>query len=138
MTLYSDVARTIAREIEINVAPEEERRLASVRPVDPEAYEAYLKGQFHWAQDGSRRPRDGATVLSSQPWRKTRLRPGLRRYRLVWATLSQFGLVPRSEAHPKAKAAALRAVELDSNLAMAHYALGVRQSLGRVGLGGCG
>ena len=47
MALYSEVARTIAREIEINVAPEEERRLASVRPVDPEAYEAYLKGEFH-------------------------------------------------------------------------------------------
>ena len=42
---------------------------------------------------------------------------------MVWATLSQFGLVPHSEAKPKAKAAALRAVELDSSLAEAHHAL---------------
>ena len=48
MTLYSDVARAIAQEIEIAVTPEEERRLASVRPVNPEAHDAYLKGSYHW------------------------------------------------------------------------------------------
>jgi serine/threonine-protein kinase len=42
---------------------------------------------------------------------------------LVWATLSQSGAVPQAEAAPKAKAAALRAVELDSGLALAHYVL---------------
>ena len=48
MTLYSDVARAIAQEIEIAVTPEEETRLASVRPVNPEAHDAYLKGSYHW------------------------------------------------------------------------------------------
>jgi len=30
------------------VTPEEEARLARARRVNPEAYEAYLKGRFHW------------------------------------------------------------------------------------------
>ena len=98
-------------------------RLASVRPVDPEAYEAYLKGQFHWGKMG---PGDLETALQyfeSALEKDPDYAPAYAGTAMVWATLSQFGLVPRSEAHPKAKAAALRSVELDSNLAMAHYAL---------------
>jgi serine/threonine-protein kinase len=123
MALYSEVARTIAREIEINVAPEEERRLASVRPVDPEAYEAYLKGKFHWGKMG---PGDLETALQYFELALEKdpdYAPAHAGTARVWATLSQFGLVPHSEANPKAKAAALRAVELDTSLAVAHSAL---------------
>ena len=48
LSLYSDIARAIAQEIEIAVTPEEETRLASIRPVNPEAYDAYLRGTYHW------------------------------------------------------------------------------------------
>ena len=42
LALHSEVARAIAKEIKITLTPGEEARLASARPVDPEAYEAYL------------------------------------------------------------------------------------------------
>jgi hypothetical protein len=42
------MARAVAREIEAALTPEEAARLVSARPVSPKAYEAYLKGQFHW------------------------------------------------------------------------------------------
>ncbi len=47
LALHSDVARAIAREIKATLTPEEEARLASGRPVNPEAYETYLKGMYH-------------------------------------------------------------------------------------------
>ena len=46
LALHGDVARAIAREIQIAVTPEEETRLAATRPVNPEAYQLYLKGNF--------------------------------------------------------------------------------------------
>jgi len=55
LTLHSEVARAIAKEIQITLTPREQMQLASSRPVDPEAYEAYLKGRHHW----NRRSGDG-------------------------------------------------------------------------------
>ena len=46
LALQSQVTLAIAREIEAAVTPTEETRLASAGPVNPEAYEAYLKGIF--------------------------------------------------------------------------------------------
>jgi len=47
LTLTAEVARAIAGEIKVRVTPEEQVRLARARPVNPEAYEAYLKGKFY-------------------------------------------------------------------------------------------
>ena len=46
--MYSAVARAITREIKVKLTPNEEAHFTSTRPVDPEAYEAYLKAEFHW------------------------------------------------------------------------------------------
>jgi serine/threonine-protein kinase len=46
--LYADVARAITQEIEAELTPEEEARLQETRTVDPEAYNLYLRGRFHW------------------------------------------------------------------------------------------
>ena len=49
LALQSEVAQAIAQEIKVVVAPKEETRLASARPVNPESYEAYLKGMHQAA-----------------------------------------------------------------------------------------
>jgi serine/threonine-protein kinase len=48
LALQSDVARGVARALAITLLPAEQSRLASARHVNPEAYEAYLKGRFQW------------------------------------------------------------------------------------------
>lgn len=50
LELHNEVAQTVAREIQVAVTPEEERQLSSARKVDPAAYEAYLKGLYHYNQ----------------------------------------------------------------------------------------
>ncbi len=47
LALESEIAQAIAREIRVTVTPEEQKRLAASRPVNPAAHEAYLKGHFH-------------------------------------------------------------------------------------------
>src|SRR5438067_13138792 len=48
LTLQVDVARAIAREIEIKLTPHEQRRLERTREVSSTAHEAYLKGRHFW------------------------------------------------------------------------------------------
>src|SRR5262249_6721782 len=47
LTLQKEVARVIAREIKIKVTPQEQARLSKTRPVNPEAYDLFLRGVFH-------------------------------------------------------------------------------------------
>src|ERR1700747_1643532 len=47
LTLQDDVAQAIANELKLTLTSHEQLRLASSRPVDPEAYEAYLKGRYY-------------------------------------------------------------------------------------------
>jgi len=55
LALHSEVAQAIAREIRVTLTPQEQAHLAHTKSVDPEAYEAYLKGRYHW----NRRTGDG-------------------------------------------------------------------------------
>ena len=48
LTLQAEVAQAVAREINVALTPEESAHLSRARSVNPEAYEAYLKGQSHW------------------------------------------------------------------------------------------
>ena len=119
------MARAIAQEIEIAVTPEEETRLASVRPVNPEAHDAYLKGSYHWKkltrEDLDTAERYFELALEKDP----SYAPAYAGLAWVWAARQQMGITPPYEAGPKAKAAALQAVELDDSSAGAHEALAV-------------
>jgi TolB-like protein len=48
LALHSDLARAIAGQVRIALTPAEQLKLGRGRPVDPEAYEDYLKGRYHW------------------------------------------------------------------------------------------
>ena len=48
LVLQSEVASTVVREIRVALTPEETKHLGSANQVNPDAYEAYLKGRFHW------------------------------------------------------------------------------------------
>jgi len=50
LALQDEVARAVANEVKIKLSPAERTRLANARAVNPEAYEAYLKGRYEWNQ----------------------------------------------------------------------------------------
>jgi serine/threonine protein kinase/tetratricopeptide (TPR) repeat protein len=123
LVLQAEVARAIAGELQGALTPEETSRLAEARPVNPEAYDAYLKGSFYWKTltpeglDTAQRYFDLA--LERDPYYSSAY-GGLA---WVWLARQQGGVVPPDEAGPKAKAAALKAIELDDGSAAAHEAL---------------
>lgn len=90
-----------------------------------DAYEAYLKGQFH-AQKETPADLDLAlkyfeTALQTDP----DYAPALTGIAFVWTVRSQMGYVPPGEATPRVKAAAMKAIALDPELPLPHYALGM-------------
>jgi eukaryotic-like serine/threonine-protein kinase len=123
LALQDDVAQAIAEQIRVRLTPQERTRLTGGRIVNPQAYEMYLKGRYFW----NRRTRDALPKAVDYFQRAADIDPtyalahvGLADSYVVLG-VNQF-LTP-SEAFPKAKRAALKALELDSALAEAHTSL---------------
>ena len=125
LALQSDVVGAIAREIKLKLPSEESARLASTPAVNPQAYELYLKGRYFW----NKRTEDGFVKAIGYFEQATVLDP---KYAQPYAGLADayalLGSMPnheisRGEAMPKAKAAALRALQLNDSLADAHTSL---------------
>ena len=76
LALQSEVAKSIVSEVDITLTPQDEARLASARPVDPEAHRLFLLGRFHAnkaTEDGLEKP----LRLRSGHREKSGLRPGI-------------------------------------------------------------
>ena len=125
LALQNRVSSAIVDEIRINLSPEDKERLAKNPSVSPEAYEDYLKGRYYW----NKRSGDGFTKAIGYFEDATRKDP---QYALAYAGLADcygivgatiYGTVPAEEAAPKAKAAAIRALEIDPSLAEAETSL---------------
>ncbi|MGH7536673.1 MAG: tetratricopeptide repeat protein, partial [Gemmatimonadales bacterium] len=123
LSLQSDVARGVAKSLALALLPDEEARLAEARPVDPEAYEAYLKGREHinklTAADIETAEKYFQLALHKDP-EYALAHTGIS---MVWIARQQMQYVPPREAVPQAKAAAERALALDSTLPEAHFRL---------------
>jgi TolB-like protein/Flp pilus assembly protein TadD len=117
--LHSEVARDIADQVKIELTPQEHRRLATSRPVDAAAYEAYLKGKY--LSKGTYEQRKKAREYFEQTVRMDpNYAPGYAGLAdSYWATPD----LPAQEAMPKAKEYALKALAIDDTLAHAHRAL---------------
>jgi tetratricopeptide (TPR) repeat protein len=124
LVLQSEVARAITSEIEIKVTPQEQARLVSARQVNPQAHEALLKARYYWSTATTGEERRKIFDYARQA---TEIDPdyapayGLLAYLYAWDGIE--GNLPLTEACPKAKAAAFKALESDEELAEAHTVL---------------
>jgi serine/threonine-protein kinase len=124
LLLQSEVARAIAREIQVAVTPEETRHLARVRRVNPQAYEACLKGRFHWYKFSREHLNTALEYFQLALEKDPNYALAYVGIADVWTSRADCGFVPPQEALLKAKAAAVKAIELDDSLAEAHMTLG--------------
>jgi len=129
--VQEDIARAVAGALRVKLAAGGPATLARRYSDNPEAYDLYLRGRFFWYQ----RSRQGMLKAIDYFERVIALDSG---YALAYSGLADaylasmaavYDFVPRKEAFVRAKAAALRAVALDSQLAEAYVSLGrVRQA----------
>jgi TolB-like protein/Flp pilus assembly protein TadD len=120
LTLQAEVARTIADQIRIAVTPEERARLARPRTVDPEAQELYLQGTQ--ALDTGN-PRSGIGYFQKAIDKDPNYAQAYGALADSYGWMGQAGWMPYSEAFPKEKAAAIKAIALDEALPEGHVQL---------------
>jgi tetratricopeptide (TPR) repeat protein len=124
LALQNEVARTIAREVQIQLSPQEQAGFATAaaqRPMNPAAQEAYLQGRFYW----NRRTSEGLLRALEFFRQATTIDP---QFAPAFAGLADtYNLLPggmaTAVAYPLAKAAANRALAMDPTLADAHTSL---------------
>ena len=123
LAMQGEVAQAIVAEIRTNVSPRKQAPQASARDIDPQAYELYLKGRYFWnkrTDEGLRKALEYFQRAVSKDPRDPRGHAGIADSYLM---LAEYGTFPARDAVPKAKAAALKALELDDSLAEAHASL---------------
>jgi tetratricopeptide (TPR) repeat protein len=125
LALQNTVATAIADQIRINLTPREQAALKNAKVVNPEAYESYLKGRYFW----NKRTADGLKAALAYFNQAIEEDP---KYAQAYSGLAdtyallgdwQYAVMTPKEAFPKAKAAAIKALELDSALGEAHNSL---------------
>ena len=129
LSIQDYVARTIADRIQGQLRVHAQQPAASAKPVDPGAYEAYLRGLYFF----DKRTAD-ASKKSVEYFRNAiAISPDFAQAHAGLAealpAMQWFNAMPPVDAMPEAKAAAKRALELDERLAEAHTALGALLSL---------
>jgi TolB-like protein/Flp pilus assembly protein TadD len=123
VTLQSDIARDVSGKLKTKLSSTEKAKVTKTYTTNPEAYQLYLKGNFH------------ATKYTDDGYQK-----GIEYYKQAIEIDPNYALayhgiaaaydfangwyLPPKETEPKAKAAALKALELDETLAETHYLLG--------------
>jgi TolB-like protein/DNA-binding winged helix-turn-helix (wHTH) protein/Flp pilus assembly protein TadD len=125
LALQNQVAGAIAEQIRINLSPQEQAALKNARVVIPEAYVSYLKGRYFW----NKRTADGLQAALAYFNQAIEEDP---KYAQAYSGLAdtyallgdwQYAVMTPKEALPKAKAAAIKALELDGALGEAHNSL---------------
>jgi serine/threonine-protein kinase len=128
LSLQSEIARDVSSKLKSRLTGAEEQKIAKNYTQDTEAYQLYLRGRYHWNK------RTTADVKKSIEYFQQAIDKDPA-YGLAYAGLAeayilvpQYGVESPQEGYPKARAAALKAIEIDGTLAEAHNALAAIKS----------
>src|SRR6202049_310779 len=126
MALEDELARDIANEIRVSLGPVERKRLAESRSIDPQAYEAYLRGRYFWNRRTEAELHKAKEYFEQAIAKDPTFAPAYSGLADTYFYLSYaWGHMPPREGMPLAKAAALKAIALDDSAGEGHASLGV-------------
>ncbi len=121
LNFYSRVIKNIANEIQLTLSPEQQTRLDKKRQVNPEAYEAYLKGKYSIGL----LTKEGIEAAMGYFQKAIEIDPEYAPAHAglggIWAVLKQMDFVSPDEADPKIQEHLAKALAIDSTLAEVYY-----------------
>jgi TolB-like protein/Tfp pilus assembly protein PilF len=126
LALQDELASAIAREIHVRLTPAEQSRLTRAPTVNPEAYDAYLKGRYYFNRPSDENLTKAIARFEEAIEKDQTYAPAFSGLSdaYLWAGYNE-GVLTASEARPKARDAAEKAISLDANSAEAHTSLAV-------------
>lgn len=125
LRLQAEIARSIARAINVRLTDEEENRLTVAESIDPEVYDRYLRGMYLLNQSNNRIRRRGIKILEALVEED---KADARVYAALAFGYAVLGHSPYPEGmYPASKIAAQRALEMDDSIAEVYLALGMHE-----------
>lgn len=122
--LQSGIARDVAQRLRPELSDNEEKRVLKTVTSNSEAQQLYLKGRFHWNKRNAKELQKAAGYFQSAIELDPEFALAYAGLADAYAVMPLYGSFRPNEYKPKAKVAALRALELNPNLAEAHNSLG--------------
>jgi len=123
LLLEAELARDIARQIELRLTPQQKQNFAHNRTLNPQAFQDYLQGRHYWAMRTNESLTTAIEYLNraiQEDPNDARSYAGLAQCYIVLPMLTK---VSQAEAFPKARDAAAKALTLDDSLADAHLSI---------------
>ena len=123
VSLQGEIAKDVSANIKAKLSGAEEAKVTKTGTVDPEAYQAYLKGRYYWNRRTAinlKKALEEFTIATDRDPNYALAFVGLAD---CYALMGEYAGAPTSEVLPKAKAYAERALALDSGLGEVHATL---------------
>lgn len=122
--LQGEVAEDIAKEIQIQLTPQEQVALAGEQTMVPEAYRSYLRGRYELNKRSADGMKAAVGAFNEAIEEDPNYAPAYSGLADTYNMLIYYGYLPEKDGVPKARAAAEKAVELSDALAEGHASLG--------------
>ena len=126
LDVEDEIGRAIAEQVQTSVGPG--RELARARTASPEAYDLYLKARFYWNQRTPEAVKQSIVLFRQATEADPKFAEAYAGLADAYNISNIVGPYTARESFPQARAAALKAIELDPDLAEAHAALGMEES----------
>ncbi len=123
LAMQEEIARDISGKLRQRLTGEEKKRLTKRYTENAEAYALYLKGRYHWNKRTGEDIQKGIGYFQQAIEKDPTYALAYAGPADSYAILFDYAGLPSRETFPKAKAAALKALEMDDTLAQAHAAL---------------
>lgn len=122
-TLQEEIARQVSEKLQLRLSGEDQKQVTKRYTENAEAYQLYLKGRFYWNKRTEEAMKKGIDYFNQAIEKDPAYALAYAGLADCYALLYEYSAAPSRDLYPKAKAAAMRALELDDNLAEAHTSL---------------
>jgi len=120
--LKADLAQDIARQIQLRLTPQQQQHFARNRPTNPQAFQDYLLGRHYWALRTKESLAKAVEYFNRAIQEDPNDAGSYAGLAHTYIVLPMITTTPYSEANPRARQAAEKAIRLDDSLAEAHLA----------------
>ncbi len=124
VSLQSEIARDVSTKLKLKLSGVDEAKVTKTATVNPEAYQAYLKGRYYWNRRTAENLKKAIEQFKAAIDRDPNYALAYTGLADCYAVLPEYAGTPTSETRPQVKAYAERAIAIDDQLAEAHASLG--------------